>query len=312
MDLVFIINPIAGSGKRQSEIKMKIESAAREMKFSYVIYETTCVGDACRFAAEYMAPESGACLFACGGDGTLNEVANGIAENKASDKLILGMIPIGTGNDFTKCFGDIERFCDIPTQIEGNPIVIDAIRFSADNNHDKLAVNMFNMGFDSAVVAQSERIRRFPLLSGPISYTIGIIVELFSLPHENLTIIIDDSEVITGEFLLTAIGNGTHYGGGYNATPDARINDGMLNMTLVKMTSRLNFISLVGAYKNGTIRNSEAGKKLVIYKKLKTLSIIAHRRTSICIDGELFRAHRLDLTVIPGLLRFNLPKGISY
>ena len=144
MKTVFVINPKAGSEDRTKELQGKIKGLLKD----YEIYITKAVGDAERFVREYCKSYGVARFIACGGDGTLCEVLNGAILYHDSE---VGVIPLGTGNDFCRNFQNLGNFNDIEAQIKGKTEKCDAIfyrTFSDGKEKTGYCVNMFNIGFD--------------------------------------------------------------------------------------------------------------------------------------------------------------------
>jgi len=313
MKHVFVVNPAAGNGKGKEEMISHIVDVCENKGVSYDIYRTGYREDATRFVSEFdISDGESARFYSCGGDGTLNEVVNGVMRRgDRGSNCEVAMIPVGSGNDFPKCFQGNDLFCDLEAQINGEASPIDVIGYKCDDKAEKYAVNIFNMGFDSVVVEKSEQIRRKSFFSGPLSYTLGVVYSLFKMPHADLDLEIDGKEKLSGKYLLAVLANGTFYGGGYKASPFSILNDGKLNLVLVKNMTRLKFISLVKKYKEGTAYATETGKKLITYMDFKSARLISKIKTMICIDGELSSAKELLIKIVPGALNFSVPKAVK-
>ena len=164
----FIINPAAGQGKAA-----KLVPAIREYMegegLPFTIYQTKGVGDAMAYV-RYMAKKGPARFYACGGDGTLNEVVNGL---KKFPQCQVALIPAGTGNDFLRNFTNMENFQDIAAQVAGEAVAIDVLQVNG-----RRVVNMTNTGFDSAVVAQVAKLKKIPFVAGPLAYVLAVAVLL--------------------------------------------------------------------------------------------------------------------------------------
>ena len=143
---------------------------------------------------------------------------------------------------------------------------------------------------------------------GSVSYTAGVISAFIDMPHSDLTIEINDEHIFSGKYLLTVIANGTYYGGGYKASPFSSLTDGRLNLVLVKLVSRREFITLIGKYKKGTVHKTRKGKKLITYLDFERARIVSKEETSVCVDGEIIKAKELFLKVVPGGMNFSLPE----
>jgi diacylglycerol kinase family enzyme len=126
-----------------------------------------------------------------------------------------------------------------------------------------------------------------------------------------MKLIFDDGEVIDDTLMLTAIGNGKFCGGGYNATPQALLDDGILDLAIIKKVSRPTFISLIGSYKKGTYLQSERAMKHITYKRVSHFKMEFDEPIAICIDGEIKGAKNIDFSVIRNGFNFVIPKGSS-
>ena len=233
------------SRKKREALKEQIRLACGGEDIAKEIYITRQAGDIERFTEEVLSRGSDVRIYACGGDGTLNILANCAYGH---DNAEIGVIPYGTGNDFIKNFTNYNYFSDIEAQIKGTAIKTDCISFD-----DQIAVNMINIGFDSAVVEKSEKIKKVPFAKGPAAYIIGVAAVLIKRPLAEMEITFDNDENLNGKFLLCAIANGSYCGGGFNALSKAVIDDGYIDIAAVYPLSRTKFISIVGRYKKGTL-----------------------------------------------------------
>ncbi len=307
MKHIFIINPAAGKGAYQKELKLRIEKAALEKKADCEIYETKAACDAERFVREYCFANTGEelCFYACGGDGTLNEVLNGAA---GFEFARVGVVPVGTGNDFVKNFRDGKCFFDISAQLDGSEVLVDAMKIG-----DRYAVNMINMGFDCAVVETVAKIKRRAFIPSGLAYIAGVIVEFVKMPCTRMKKIVIDGEALSEkELQLCAFAGGAFYGGGFHNAPLARLDDGLIDICYVRKVSRLQFIRMIGSYKNGTYLSNKSVMKVANYHNCRNAHIDFESERSVCIDGEITKMRELDIEIVPGAFRFILPKGSFY
>ena len=310
MKHIFILNPAAGNHKASKVFLPEIIKAAKLMDIDYEIHRTVGIGDAEHFTrcccireTETGLSAEGLRFYACGGDGTLNEVVNGAY---GFDHVEVTMIPSGSGNDFVRNFNDPESFMDIKRQINGKSKKIDLIRYKTDQGL-KYGINMFNMGLDTEVVENVAKLKEY-LISGPAAYLLGVGNVFLHKKSISLKVQFDDGSVYDDDFLLAAIGNGSYYGGGFKATPKAELNDGLMDVVLVKNISRLDFIKLVGNYKKGTYLDLKGIENIIIYKKCTSLTVIPEQEMKLCIDGELSLAGRTDFEIIPKAISFSIPR----
>ncbi|MBE6632448.1 MAG: hypothetical protein E7623_07095, partial [Ruminococcaceae bacterium] len=227
-----------------------------------------------------------------GGDGTANEVLNGIMNSSHADTVQLKIVPTGTGNDFVRSLGESDR-------VEK----IDVMRYNG-----RYALNIVNFGFDCAVVTKTQKYKKLPLVSGSFAYVLGV-VDMFlrKLSHKFTIEYTDESGNINKfdeEFTLCAIANGKFYGGGFKAAPIADIKDGMLDLILVKKVTRPQLIKLIGSYKKGSHIDHASGTPAKGFEKVlisaRSNLVKVSGLTYICADGEVESANEVEISVIPG------------
>jgi YegS/Rv2252/BmrU family lipid kinase len=243
--------------------------------------------------------------FICvGGDGTINEIANSAPANP---NIEFGVIPNGSGNDFVRNFTHKRLFSNIDAQIDGDTKPLDLIKCNED-----YCVNMVNIGFDCSVVLEVEKLRKKKIIPPSLSYIVGLVICFFFKRFgTKMRVIFDDGEVIDKDLTLTAIGNGKFCGGGFKSAPKAKLTDGLLDICCIDKVSRLTFIQLIGAYKDGTFLEKKSAQSIIKYLQEKHFRMEFENTQPICIDGEIFYEKNIDFTVIPGAFNFVIPKGSS-
>lgn len=301
MKHVIIINPIAGVSNNIEDLKKIVEDNFKEL--DYQIYFTNGVKDATRFVKEYLNkldPSEKVRFYSCGGDGTLNEVANGmIGHSNAS----LACYPIGSGNDFIKYFGKVEDFLDFKGLINGEVHVTDILKFN-----ERYVVNIFNVGLDANVVVLQRKFKKMPLISGKGAYNLGVVASLLRKISHKYKVTIDGEEIYSGKVTLCAICNAKCYGGGYYCAPKAEVDDGLVDVCLVKKVSRLTFAKLVKDYKAGRHLDNPKFKPYILYKQGKVVELEIEKPLNYSIDGETDKANKIRIEVIPKALNFVVPK----
>lgn len=330
MKHIFIMNPAVGKGKAGKVFLPKIIETAKRMEIDYEIHRTMAPGDAEHFVksrCESAGNEKDFRFYACGGDGTMNEVANGAY---GYDNVEIAMIPAGTGNDLPRTFGPAEWFEDIERQILGKAKPIDLIRYtfkapkpdsgSLSRNLDFLfepdaepvvryGINMFNIGLDCNVVDKVAEIKKYPFVPGPLAYGVSVGIILGKKEGVDLEIILDNGEVFDGPIMLTAIGNGKYCGGGFKGLPLADTDDGLIDVSIVGNISRRTFLSLIGKYRNGTHLEDPATKKFLVYRKCRSLTVRPRSILKLCTDGEVSMAGETIFEIIPSGIKFSVPQG---
>ena len=300
MKHLFIINPAAGSKNRTEEVSAVIHKICRARKLTYEIRVSTAPGECSRIARE--ACESGEALriYACGGDGTLNEVAAGAAgyENAA-----ISVFSSGSGNDFVKIFDDPKAFFDLHRLMDADEATFDLIDCNGD-----LSLNICSVGLDARIGTDVSNYKRIPMLQGFRAYAASTVVNVAKGIGEHYVVEVN-GETVDDEFTFVCVCNGRYYGGGFNPVPDADPTDGKLDVLLVKKVSRLQVPGLIGKYKNGRYKELSH-----VARYLQTDKVVIHcdRPNSINMDGELRTAQTVTLRLAEEKLRFFYPKGLSW
>lgn len=300
MKTVFILNPAAGKGVGTKELENRIKSAAAEAKADFEIYTTKTVGDAERFVALYPQTDKKLRFVACGGDGTLSEVLTG---SMGRDACEIGVIPVGTGNDFCRNFHKSK----IKEIFSGKTVRCDAIRCTLINPtgcKEIYSANMINIGFDCNAADLCSRLKKKPFISGTLAYVLSVFVML--VKKRGACLVIDAGEEIhRGELLLSTFANGCFCGGGFMSNPLASVTDGKMNVNIIKNLSRLKFISLLSSYKNGTFIKKKGIEKFLTSASFSAVRIKAVNGSErVCIDGEIHSASEIVLEVVPAAFSF--------
>lgn len=302
MEHIFIINPCAGQGKAEKMIHV-IEEALQGTAYQYSIYTTKAAGDAERFVRETCESGRAVRFYVCGGDGSFHEAVNGV---KGFPQAEVGLFPMGTGNDFVRNFGKKSDFMDIFSQVEGKSIPCDVIELNG-----RYVVNMANIGFDCEVAAKAAEWKKKPLVSGPAAYIMGILSEFAKPMGNRMSFRWSDGTTMTGKYLLCTIANGSFCGGGFCSSPEAALNDGLMDVGIVQMIPRRKFVGILPKYKTGTYLDTKLGKEKVLYGKYNKLELAVAEPTHICIDGEISKFTYLKAEMVPQAYRFIVPKGLE-
>lgn len=331
MKYLFLVNPAAGKGsqrgRRNAEkhrIRMEsfieqISNDADRLGCEAEIIQTAGSGDAERKAAAFAERTKGepARIYACGGDGTLNEVINGAY---GYPDLEIGVFPIGTGNDTIRNFQDPsgrplakEAFLDPARQIKGISQPIDLLRYSGvlhGQFRTRYCVNMLNNGFDCNVVACAGRLKQKRFISGSLAYLIAVFIVFAKKQGIRLRAEADGKEISRGLVLLCAAANGCYCGGGIKGLPMAKMNDGKIELSIIRNMKRRTFLRLLPRYADGTYLESRQAEQLVIRGKYHSVSLFPDGEESFltCADGEITDTTGIQIEAVPGALRFIVPK----
>lgn len=303
MKYIFVINPLAGTGKEKELLLKQIEEYKNE--YDIDIYITKCEKDATRFVDETCKNISDEkCFIACGGDGTINEVVTGAY---GYDNTFVSVFPAGSGNDFVKCFAK-GSFSDIKNILNGTAMDIDLIKAN-----DRLCVNVANFGFDAVVAQKVNDDRKKNGHGKKGSYISGIFEALVSA-MKNEASVYANGELLneSGEYLLCTIGNGQYVGGSFNCSPRAMLDDGMLEVCLVNCVSRFKFITMINNYIKGTHLDNKNCMKIMSYRRVDNVKVIAPKGLTYTLDGEIMKTTELNINIIPKAIKLIVPERPLY
>lgn len=298
MKHLFLINPAAGSFDRSRQTAEEIRRVFAGQDFEISI--SAAPGDCRRMARAAAQTGQELRIYACGGDGTLNEVAAGAA---GFPNAAVTAYCCGSGNDFVKIFSEPDAFRDLSRFLEAETAEFDMIRCN-----DDLGLNIVSVGLDARIGTDVSRYKRIPLLSGFRAYAVSTVVNVIRGIGEHYTVEVD-GQVIDGNQTLICACNGRFYGGGFNPVPDADPTDGLLDVLIVEQVSRLQVPGVIGRYKDGRFRELP---QLVRHFRTPSLRITCDAPTAINLDGELRGAEVIDLSIAQEKLRFFYPKGLSF
>jgi YegS/Rv2252/BmrU family lipid kinase len=299
---LFIINPAAGGkNSRFEEVKREIENFTKTINEPVEIYITKAPMDATEKISAY--PEDGDMLrvYACGGDGTLNECANGAA-NRAN--IAITQYASGTGNDFIRTFGqeNIGKFRDLSALTCGTVRPIDLI-----DCNGRYGINICSVGVDARVGRDVHKYSKIPIIGGSTGYVVALLVNVIKGVTQRLRITREgksEERVIT----LACVCNGRFYGGGFNPVPDALPDDGILEYLVVKAVSRLQVAQIVGRYAKGRYREFP---DIIEYIRGGDLEISGDREFVVNIDGEIVYTDSICFKVVPKGVNFIFPDGVG-
>ncbi len=300
MRSVFILNPNAGKRKSAAALAQKIETFFKSRGEAAEVVWTQRPGDGRRLARALSETGEPLRLFACGGDGSVFDVLNGMA---GREHCTLGVLPCGTGNDFLRSFTGREHFESLEDQLAGREVRLDVLQAG-----EHYCLNQASLGLDAQVCAHKDAFRRLPLVGGQAAYVLALLVCFFTAIRHRFTISVDGGPPQPGEYLLAVAANGRFYGGGFESAPHARPNDGLLDSLSITAVSRLRVLSLLRRYARG----EHLSYPICHYRQGHTLRVTAEKEMALNLDGEVFRAQDVTLCLRPGFLRFWLPRGSDF
>ena len=264
---------------------------------------TEWAGDAKRIAAEAAALGEPVRIYACGGDGTLNEVVNGAAGH---DHVAVTCVPKGTGNDFLKVFGDDYRtlFYDLEALAQGPQIPFDVMDC---NGH--LGIDVVCCGADARIGAGVHKYKNWKFVSGMGAYCLALVENvLLKGLNRPMSVRMDDIKW-DGDTAIICICNGRHYGGGFMPVPDAMPDDGILDMLLIPGISLFTFAKLVGKYAKGLYRKYP---ELIWARKGQEVFFTAEGDNVTVVDGEVIPGREFTVRLSEKKLNFVYPACADY
>ena len=301
MKHVFIINPKAGKRDQTARIYGMADRLRDVHSLDCTCMLTDRPGGAEAMARKLAEAGEELRLYACGGDGTIHEVANGIA---GFSNAAMTAIPTGTGNDFLKNFGpDAAKFTDVENLWDGDVFPLDLI-----DCNGRLCLTIACNGIDARVADSVHQYSGSPLLNGRGSYLCSVAVNFLFRPiGRRWTVSLGGTE-LEDDFALVSMCNGRYYGGGSMPVPEARMDDGVLHTVLLRNVSKATFARLFGAYSAGKYRELPAD--LIQVSTAKKVRIRAEDEDIVtCLDGECFRSREVVMTLSDKRLNFFAPKG---
>ena len=302
MKHIFIINPNAGKHDSRQRIYDMADALRNQHGLEVQCILTKNQGHATELARKLCESGEELRFYACGGDGTANEVANGVI---GYDNAAMTVIPVGTGNDFLKNFGDgAALFEDAENLWDGPRFPMDAIDVNG-----RIALTIACSGIDARVAADVHKYSESPLLDGKASYIYSLAVNfLFKGISSRWTVELD-GEAVEGDYSLVAVCNGRYYGGGFMPVPEARMNDGVLNTLVVQKVSRVTFAKFVGPYAKGEYHRfphlAHCSTPQVIRIRSQKEDIVT------CLDGECMTSNDVTIRLSDKKLNFFGPEGCS-
>lgn len=306
MKHLFVVNPVAGKQKPEEKLRLINEAidrlpAEQRSRDEFEIYVTEAPMDACRHIRETAADGAELRVYACGGDGTLNECVNGAA---GLPNAAVTHFPCGTGNDFIKMFGkDKDRFFDLTELINGEVRPIDVIKCNG-----RYSVNICSMGLDARVGTDVHKYSGMPLVSDPAGYVVSLVANYIKGITTTMTA---RTEGLTcgPELNLVCVCNGRFYGGGFNPTNDARPDDGYMDVLIVSGVSRLTIAGALMKYATGKYR---AYPQYITFVRTRHLEIDAAEDEVINVDGEAEYGKHVVFDLVPGGVNFLFPRNMPF
>ncbi|HNY01030.1 MAG TPA: diacylglycerol kinase family lipid kinase [Bacteroidales bacterium] len=297
---MMIVNPNAGvkKGTRDwPEILSLLEEEGVEFEFRL----TAARGDAIRIAAEAIATGYRN-LCVVGGDGTLNEVLNGIiASEGAAAEVVLGMIPVGTGNDWCRMFDIPFGYREAIRLLKKRKLFLQDVGMVTYYHHEKTEqryfMNVAGMGYD-ALVAKKTNLLKEKGMGGPLTYLWFVFTGLFQFNFMEAVIEVDGKPEFRGEIFSMNVGICKYSGGGMMQVPFAVPDDGLLDVTIIKKTSKWYVVRYTKKLYDGTL----AGLPFISTFRGRSVRIRSTGRIYLEADGESLGHTPFTFEVLPKCL----------
>ena len=284
-----IVNPAAGSVKDVDELVERIRN---------LLDAEVCItaGPGAAIQSAKTALRKGCeMVVAAGGDGTLNEVVNGLGEDASA--IVLGLIPLGTGNDFARTLG-------LPTEVDeaialllaGHTRAIDLVRVTSDEM--RYFVNVSTGGFGGLV--DEKLTPEMKKTWGPLAYLRGAAAALPKLRAYRTTLFLDNAESLTLSLYDVVIANGRYVGSGTQIAPEASIDDGLLDIVLIPKRSLAELAVLAARVALGNHLSSPA----IVFRRAAKITVNSRPRMWFNVDGELVGNVPAEFEVLPRALQF--------
>ena len=300
MKHLFILNSFAGTKDSTPELEAKIKSLGRgDVVFEY----TQCKGDAENIARRYAEKGEPLRVYACGGDGTANEALHGLIGH---DNVALGVIPVGTGNDYVRSLpAEWDDFLNIEKMLGGSVMKVDLLCCAG-----RYALNCVSAGYDCEVADRAQKNKRWPLMSGSLAYKLAIVQCLFTKRKHTFIPFADGERIKLPEGyktqMLAVASKGRYYGGGIKATPCAELDDGLIDFMSIPTVSVAKFASLIGPFTRGEhIDNPKA--PFILHSKARQMQFRDDRELKVGIDGEMVVVKDPVITVVPKAIDIIIP-----
>jgi diacylglycerol kinase (ATP) len=294
---IFIINPCAGGFDHSQDIISQLHAEGIQAD----TYITRAEKDATAYVNNYCNSHPGETVrfVACGGDGTLNEVATGAIGHSGAQ---VGCFPCGSGNDYVKYWPQA-KFHDLKAIVNAPTVPVDIMQV----NGSRYAINAVHVGFEATVCENLYKVRRKPLIGGPMSYSSAIAMSLVGGRRTRCTITIDGQTWHQGDLLLASLANGRFIGGGYKCAPRSQNDDGLLEVSYMLPLSLLRFARSIGYYRKGEHLDAPQLSDVVRYRRADKVIIDTPQPIPLGIDGEVMQGSHFEIQNLHRVLPFAVP-----
>jgi len=297
MKNIFVVN---GRADKLESITGELNRQLSELNLEYEVYNTNGVGDGIRYVRIYcdLHREEEVLFIACGGSGTLNEVASGVVGFK---NKTVGFMAFGQTNDMIKYYPGYD-FTSLKKLLDGTPVKIDIIR--ANNWY---SMNMINIGFDCFVSLEGSRLMNSGM-GFKRAYASALIKGVLTKRWNKIQVTADGVRLNKRSMLLCSVANAQWCGGMFHCAPKASIDDGLMDVCLVKTGSLISFFVVLAHIMKGDQFENRFCLKKMVYRQARHVELKSKDIIFISPDGEGVADIDFSIDILPGEINFILPK----
>lgn len=307
MKYIYIINGRADKATQYQEFYEQLN----EIPHPYEVYTTMGEGDATRYVRLYcdLHPEEEVCFVACGGNGIINGVASGLVgyacsgeqeARQCANKTVAILYFGGSTQDIIINFPG-RNFRSISDMLAGTVTPTDIIQVN-----DSYCLNVCNIGFNSKVASRANELVAQGK-SAHQAYTRGVINAIITSRFNNIRVMADGELIARGPMVLCTVANGRRVGGEFNCAPNAKVDDGLMDVCYFRAMSLTRLLMLIPLYRKGQHIGSRPGRNKVLYRQAREVTISSKDLIDIYIDGEQLPGSQFYLKLLPGALPLRLP-----
>ena len=312
MKYIYIVNGRADKAPQYREFYEQL----KEVPHTYEVYTSLGEGDSTRYVRLYcdLHPEEEVCFVACGGNGIINGVASGLmgfletlhAPFSAFRFSMAILYFAGATEDFIINYPG-RNFRSVKEMLIGTVTPIDILQVN-----DSYCLNVVNLGFNSRVASRANELVAKGK-SAHKAYIRGVINAFITSRFNRIKVTVDGERIARGLMVLCTIANGCRVGGEFNCAPNAKTDDGLIDVCYFRAMSLLRLLMLFPLYRSGKHIGSRPGRGKVLYRQGRQVVVSSREIIDIYIDGELLPGSYFDIKILPGALPLRLPplKGES-
>lgn len=319
MKHLIIVNPKAGHVEESKALIDVISAAFKGL--DYDIHLSKGPREVVDFLPSYCKQHDSDTIriYACGGDGTIHEAANGLIGCSNAE---LAIYPSGTGNDFVKIYSKsddyneivknssgVKRFKDFQALINAKAYPIDISEIQGESlSKPWYSINVINYGFDAIVGAKGNE-NKLKGKKDPYGFTNAILPAILHGRSNQIEVFADGEKLNEKKLLLSSVSQAQWVGGEYHASPKADNTDGLMDVIIIKTMSFIGLMSkYFSAYQHGTHLDDPKKFNKVIYRRAKNVKLVSEKDFDICVDGEILKGKSFEINCLPGAIKLVIPE----